>query len=206
LRATKNRFGSTNEIGVFEMGEKGLQDVEDLSRCFIEEHSEPVSGSVLTATQEGSRTVIVEVQALVSSSSYPSPQRVCTGIDRQRLSILIAVLEKRVGLLTSNQDVFVNVVGGVRLVEPAADLSVALAIASAMGDVALPEGTVAVGEIGLAGEVRRVNQLAKRAKEASRLGLKRILIPSGNSLDIEQCDLEVIAVKNVAHAVAHLRG
>jgi DNA repair protein RadA/Sms len=206
LRATKNRFGSTNEIGVFEMGDAGLRDVEDLSRFFIEEHSEPVSGSVLVATQEGSRTVIVEVQALVSSTSYPSPQRVCTGIDRQRLSILLAVLEKRVGLLTSNQDVFVNVVGGVRLVEPAADLGVALAVASAMSDAPVPDGTVVVGEIGLAGEVRRVNQLAKRATEAARLGLKRILIPSGNSLDVESSDLEVVAVENLAQAVTEIRG
>jgi DNA repair protein RadA/Sms len=205
LRATKNRFGSTNEIGVFEMGDRGLRDVDDLSRFFIEEHSEAVSGSVLVATQEGSRTVIVEVQALVSSTSYPSPQRVCTGIDRQRLSILLAVLEKRVGLPTSNQDVFVNVVGGVRLVEPAADLGVALAVASAMRDVPIPEGTVVMGEIGLAGEVRRVSQLAKRVKEAERLGLKRILVPSGNKRDAASSDLEVRAVDTLVEAVSDMR-
>ncbi|MCU0611157.1 MAG: DNA repair protein RadA [Candidatus Eisenbacteria bacterium] len=163
LRATKNRFGSTNEIGVFEMGERGLTDATDVSRFFVEEHAEPVSGSVLIATQEGSRTLIVEVQALISPTAYPTPQRVCTGIERQRLSLLLAVLEKRAGIHTSTKDVFVNVVGGVQVVEPAADLGVVLAVASAVIDAPLPGRVAVCGEVGLAGEVRRVTQAGKRA-------------------------------------------
>jgi len=205
LRATKNRFGSTNEIGVFEMNETGLDDVDDLSRFFIEEHSEPVSGSILVATQEGSRTVVVEVQALVSTSFFPTPQRVCTGIDRQRLTILLAVLEQRAGLPTSGKDVFVNVVGGVRLVEPASDLGVALAVASAISDMPIGEGIVAAGEIGLAGEIRRVNHLSRRLNEATKLGLKRFIQPAGNKEECDSTGIETVGVENIAQAIARVR-
>ncbi len=205
LRATKNRFGSTNEIGVFEMNERGLEDVDDLSRFFIEEHPKPVSGSILVATQEGSRTVVVEVQALVSTSFFPTPQRVCTGIDRQRLTILLAVLEQRAGLPTSGKDVFVNVVGGVRLVEPASDLGVALAVASAISDIPIGEGVVAAGEIGLAGEIRRVSHLSRRLKEANKLGLKRFIRPAGNREECDPTGIETVGVENIAQAVARIR-
>ncbi|MBN1423144.1 DNA repair protein RadA [Candidatus Fermentibacteria bacterium] len=204
LRATKNRFGSTNEIGVFEMGERGLIDAVDVSRFFVEEHAEPVSGSVLIATQEGSRTLVVEVQALVSPTAYPTPQRVCTGIDRQRLSLLLAVLEKRAGIHTSSKDVFVNVVGGVQVVEPAADLGVVLAVASAVIDEALPGRIAACGEVGLAGEVRRITQASKRAREAAKLGLSKIIVPFRNSDEVAGT-LECFGVATVADAVGLIR-
>lgn len=204
LRATKNRFGSTNEIGVFEMGERGLTDAADVSRFFVEEHAEPVSGSVLIATQEGSRTLVVEVQALVSSTAYPTPQRVCTGIDRQRLSLLLAVLEKRAGVHTSSKDVFVNVVGGVQVVEPAADLGVVMAVASAVIDEALPGRVVACGEVGLVGEVRRITQAGKRAREAAKLGLSKMIAPARNSGEVEGV-LECVGVSTVAEAVGLIR-
>lgn len=204
LRATKNRFGSTNEIGVFEMGEQGLSDATDVSRFFVEEHAEPVSGSVLVATQEGSRTLVVEVQALVSPTAYPTPQRVCAGIDRQRLSLLLAVLEKRAGIHTSTKDVFVNVVGGVQVVEPAADLGIVLAVASAVIDSPLPPRIVVCGEVGLAGEIRRVIQAGKRAREAQKLGLAKIVIPSRNRDDVGRL-LECVPVATVAEAVNVIR-
>jgi DNA repair protein RadA/Sms len=204
LRAVKNRFGSTNEIGVFEMGERGLADATDVSRFFIEEHVEPVSGSVLIVTQEGSRILVVEVQALVSPTAYPSPQRVCTGIERQRLSLLLAVLEKRAGIHTSTKDVFVNVVGGVQVVEPAADLGVVLAVASAVIDTPLPGRVAACGEVGLAGEVRRVVQVEKRAREAQKLGLRQIIVPARNAGDVAGA-LECVPVATVGDAVGLIR-
>ncbi len=204
LRAIKNRFGSTNEIGVFEMGERGLVDADDVSRFFVEEHEGPVSGSALLVMQEGSRTIAVEVQALVSPTSYPTPQRVCTGLERQRLSLLLAVLEKRAGIHTSTKDVFVNVVGGVQVVEPAADLGVVLAVASAVMDVPLPVGIASCGEVGLAGEVRRVAHVERRAREAQKIGLRALMVPARNREEVGTL-IDCVPVASVSDAVNLIR-
>ena len=177
LRAVKNRFGSTNEIGVFEMVEQGLVDVDDPSKSFLSERNEGAVGSVVVATLEGTRPLLVEVQALTNPSMLPTPRRVATGIDFNRLLLVCAVLTRRTGLSLADQDVIVNVTGGLRIAEPAADLGVALAIASSMRNTPLASGLAAVGEIGLSGEVRRVPQLDRRISEAARLGFSECLVP-----------------------------
>ncbi len=177
LRAVKNRFGSTNEIGVFEMVEQGLVDVDDPSRSFLAERNEGAIGSVVVATLEGTRPLLAEVQALTNPSMLPTPRRVATGIDFNRLLLVCAVVTRRTGLSLADQDVIVNVTGGLRIAEPAADLGVALAIASSMRNVPVASGLAAVGEIGLSGEVRRVPQLDRRISEAARLGFSKCLVP-----------------------------
>ncbi len=204
LRATKNRFGSTNEIGVFEMKDVGLVDVDDPSRFFVEEHANPVSGSALVATVEGTRVIILEVQALVCPTVYPAPQRVCTGMERQRLALLLAVLERRAGVRTSSSDVFVNVVGGARLVEPASDLGIALAVASAVTDRPLPEGTACAGEIGLAGEIRRVTHIENRLKEAAKLGLSGFILSSRHKKVTPPQGLELVPVGSLFEALKRM--
>ena len=177
LRAIKNRFGSTNEIGVFEMREGGLVEVANPSEIFLSERSYGASGSAVVCTLEGTRPILVEVQALVAPTAYGTPQRTATGFDGRRLQVLLAVLEKRAGLRLSQQDVFVSVAGGVRLDEPAADLGVAIAIASSLRDVPADSTTVCVGEVGLGGEVRAVSQVEPRLREAARLGFMQALVP-----------------------------
>ena len=179
LRAVKNRFGSTNEVGVFEMVDRGLVDVEDPSSVFMSERREGAVGSVVVATLEGSRPLLIEVQALTSPSLLPAPRRVATGIDVNRLLLVCAVLSRRAGMSLANQDVVVNVTGGLRISEPAADLGVALAIASSLRDVPLAQNLAAIGEVGLSGEVRRVAQLDRRVAEVARLGLERCVVPAG---------------------------
>lgn len=201
LRTNKNRFGSTNEIGVFEMVQNGLKDVPDPSRFFMEEHEQPVTGSALTAVQEGTRVLVLEVQALVARSTFPTPQRVSTGLEKQRLSMLLAVLENRSGIVTSDKDVFVNVVGGAKLVDPAGDLGIALAIASAVRNRVVTHGTVAAGEIGLGGEIRRVTHLETRTKEVEKLGLKRFIIPARHKKHPEGTNLSMLPVENVSTAI-----
>ncbi|MCX5725994.1 MAG: DNA repair protein RadA [Candidatus Saganbacteria bacterium] len=185
LRATKNRFGSTNEVGIFEMKEAGLKEVLNPSEVFLSERPEKTPGSVVTATIEGTRPLLVEIQALVSPSSMVQPRRTVTGIDYNRASIIIAVLERRLGLKLGSQDIYINVAGGVRVNEPAMDLPVAAAIASCFRDKAVNQGLVVVGEIGLGGEVRAVNHIEMRVKEAEKLGFKEIVIPRGNQEEVK---------------------
>lgn len=172
LRATKNRFGSVDEIGVFRMTAAGLEGVDNPSALFMGEHGSPTSGTAVTALMEGTRPVLVEIQALAAKSGYGTPQRVANGVDPRRLALLLAVLEKRTGLPLSQLDVFVNVAGGLRLSEPAGDLAVAAAIASSVYDVPLPDASVFIGELGLGGEIRAVSQIDRRLAEAAQLGMR----------------------------------
>lgn len=181
LRTLKNRFGSTNEIGVFEMREEGLVEVPNPSEIFLSERRFGISGSSVTAALEGTRPILVEVQALVSKTHYAAPQRVSSGFDMRRLSLLLAVLEKRLGLPMWANDVFLNVAGGLRLTEPSADLAVAVAIVSSLRDLPADSTTVAIGEIGLAGELRAVPHLERRISEAKKLGFERVVIPKLSS-------------------------
>jgi DNA repair protein RadA/Sms len=180
LRAAKNRFGSTNEIGIFEMRDYGLIEVSNPSEILLAERAEGISGSAIVCSIEGTRPLMVEIQALVSRSSFGYPQRVATGIDAKRLSIIIAVLEKRCGHDLSGDDIFINVVGGLRLDEPAVDLGVGLAIVSSFRDKAIEAKTMAVGEVGLGGEIRPVNQIERRVLEAHSLGFERCLVARSN--------------------------
>ncbi len=177
LRALKNRFGSTNELGVFEMSEKGLMEVSNPSEIFLSERSYGVSGACVAATIEGSRALLVEIQALVSKTNYAAPQRVSSGFDQRRLALLLAVLEKRLGLPMWSHDVFLNIAGGLRLDEPAIDLAVAVAIVSSLRDIPADSSTCAVGEIGLSGELRSVAHLERRIVEAKKLGFEKVVVP-----------------------------
>jgi DNA repair protein RadA/Sms len=178
LRATKNRFGSTEEVGVLEMRERGLAEVEDPARAFLVEHAGPAAGSVVAATLEGSRPLLVEIQALVSPAGYGTPLRRTSGVDAARLTLLVAVLGRRAGIGLSAHDVYVNVVGGLSVDEPALDLPIALALASSLRDRAIAPGTVAIGEVGLLGELRPVTGLERRLREAARLGFARAIVPA----------------------------
>jgi DNA repair protein RadA/Sms len=177
LRAVKNRFGSTSEMGVFEMHSDGLHEVANPSEIFLSERSYGISGSAVTCTLEGTRPVLVEVQALVTPTSYPSPQRTAAGFDGKRLSLLLAVLEKRHGMRLSTQDVFLNVAGGIRVDEPAVDLGVLAAVASSLDDVPTDSQTICIGEVGLGGELRSVGQIERRLQEAARLGFTQAVVP-----------------------------
>ncbi len=181
LRAVKNRFGSTDEVGVFEMADSGMREVRNPSEAFLEERRGAAAGSAVAVTVEGTRPILVEVQALTTPSNYGLPRRSANGFDNSRLQLLVAVLQKRAGLALGNHDVYANVVGGLRIVEPAADLAVALAMASSFRDRAIDPGTVAVGEIGLSGELRSVGQFERRLQEAARLGFNRVIVPGSVS-------------------------
>lgn len=180
LRAIKNRFGSTNEIGVFEMTEGGLREIPNPSELFLSDKPENVSGIATLCVTEGTRPIIAEVQTLISKTPFPSPRRTAVGFDYQRLNLILAVLERRCGLFFGTSDVYVNVIGGLRLDEPAADLGVAVAMVSAAKDFVLPDKTVFIGEIGLAGELRAVSGIEKRLHEAACLGFTRAVIPARN--------------------------
>ncbi len=180
LRSIKNRFGSTNEIGVFEMRGTGLHEVVNPSEIFLSERSYGASGSTVVCALEGTRPLLVEIQALVTPTSYGTPQRAATGFDYRRLQLLLAVLEKREGFRLNTHDVFLNVAGGVRLEEPAVDLGVVAAVASSFRDIPSDTSTVLIGEVGLGGEIRTVSQLDLRLKEAAKLGFKRALVPKNN--------------------------
>ncbi|MBR7093104.1 MAG: DNA repair protein RadA [Clostridia bacterium] len=180
LRCVKNRYGSTNEIGLFEMSETGLQEVENPSLMLLSGRPTGVSGTCVACVMEGTRPLLAEVQGLVTPTGFGNPRRMATGFDYNRLALLLAVLEKRCGYLFSNFDTYVNVVGGLFLQEPAADLPVALALISSLKDIPLPEGLIAFGEIGLAGEIRSVSNAAARVAEAARLGFTHILLPASN--------------------------
>jgi DNA repair protein RadA/Sms len=197
LRATKNRFGSTDEVGVFEMAETGLREVADPARAFLADHGGAAPGSVVAPTLEGSRPLLVEVQALVSPTGYGNPSRKASGLDPNRLSLLIAVLGRRAGIALGSHDVYANLAGGLTVVEPALDLPVALALASSSRDRAIPAGTVAIGEVGLLGELRSVVGLERRLREAARLGFARAIVPrpaSGGVLPpIDGLEVAVVA-------------
>ena len=180
LRSQKNRFGSTNEIGIFEMHENGLAEVKNPSELFLSDREKNVSGSAITASVEGTRPILLEVQALVTPSNYGNPQRVTTGFDSRRLSILLAVLEKRANLRLSANNVFLNMAGGVRIMEPAVDLAVCCSIASSLLDKIIDNKSVLIGEVGLGGEIRSVGNIEKRIQEAEKLGFNRIFIPGNN--------------------------
>ncbi len=202
LRAIKNRYGSTNEIGVFEMGEGGLDEVTNPSKAMLEGRPENVSGTCVACVIEGSRPILAEVQALVSKSGYAVPKRMATGFDYNRLSLLIAVLEKRCGYFFGTLDAYLNVVGGMKLDEPAADLPIALSLVSNLTDKVVPEDLVAFGEIGLAGELRAVNRVLVRVKEAQRLGFKRCLLPKQCVAAINsEVDIQLIGVTNLSQAI-----
>jgi DNA repair protein RadA/Sms len=202
LRAVKNRFGSTNEIGVFEMRESGMVGVENPSAVFLADRSEGEPGCAIACSIEGTRPLLAEIQALVSPTNFGYPQRVTTGLEQRRLSILIAVLEKRVGLHLGAQDIFLKVTGGLRIEEPSADLAAALAIASSFRDLPVDPYTVAIGEIGLGGEVRPVSQVERRIREAQKLGFKRCLLAQGNLKEWNGAgEIEIIGVKKVREAL-----
>jgi len=203
LRATKNRFGSTNEIGVFAMSGRGLTEVADPSALFLAERPEGASGSAVVCAIEGTRPLLLEVQALVTRTPFGMPRRTAAGIDYNRLLLLLAVLEKRAGLHRSAHDVYVSVAGGVRVDEPAADLGVALAVASSHRDRPVDAGAVAVGEVGLGGEVRAVSQIDRRIAEAAKLGFRRVVAPRANlaGLDDTPAGVEITGVDTVAEAL-----
>lgn len=201
LRAVKNRFGSTNEVGVFEMTEAGLKEVENPSQLFLSERPANVPGSVVTVSLEGTRPLLVEIQALVTRSSLGVPRRTVIGVDYNRVNLLIAVLDKRLGMHLGGMDIFVNVVGGLRIDEPAIDLGVIAAIASSFRNIGIDMKTFAFGEVGLSGEIRGISQAEVRIKEAAKLGFKRGIIPAGNTSRLKRYDTEVIGIQSVEEAL-----
>jgi DNA repair protein RadA/Sms len=203
LRAVKNRFGSTNEIGVFEMGDGGLREVANPSRLFLREDRRELAGSVVTASVEGTRPFLVEVQALCAHSSFASPKRACSGTDAGRLAMLIAILEKKLGLLLADQDVYLNLAGGIRVVEPATDLAIALAVFSSFRNSVVDPGMIVFGEVGLTGEVRGVSNPEARIKEAAKLGFRTVLLPRANMPRVAgmERDIAMCGVSTLAEAV-----
>jgi DNA repair protein RadA/Sms len=202
LRSVKNRFGATSEVGVFEMSAEGLAEVPNPSEAFLEERLLNASGSAIAVTMEGTRPLLVEIQALASITSFGQPRRTANGVDFNRLLLLVAVLSRRVGLRLSDQDVFANVVGGLRISEPAADLAVAAAVASSFRDVPVAADLALIGEVGLSGELRAVSQLDKRLNEAAKLGFSRCLVPRSKKLErLETAGLEVIPARSLAEAL-----
>ncbi len=203
LRAAKNRFGSTNEIGVFEMTNKGLTEIESPSLAMISGRPLNVSGTCVTCLIEGSRPILAEVQGLATTSGFGNPRRMAAGFDYNRMAMLIAILEKRAGYFLNNMDCYVNIVGGLRADEPACDLAVAMSIVSSLKDTVIDSGTIVFGEIGLAGEIRTVNNCEQRIRECERLGFKRCIIPRQNLKTLpkgEFKDIEIIGVRNVREA------
>lgn len=203
LRAAKNRFGSTNEVGMFEMANEGMIEVKDPSDVLLStESSEKFPGACITATIEGTRALLIELQALTTTSVYGMPKRAATGIDFNRLTMLIAVLEKRGHLALGSQDVYLNVASGMKIGEPAADLAIALVVASCYKDTYIPKDTAVVGELGLTGEVRSINLIDKRLNEMERLGIKKAIIPQNNKKLLKKSyDLDIIGVRNINEAL-----
>lgn len=204
LRAVKNRFGSTNEIGIFEMGREGLVEVKNPSELFLQERAEGVAGSVVVPAMEGTRPLLVEIQALASSTGgFGAPRRSSNGIDNRRVALLIAVLEKRLGIRMFDQDVFLNIAGGIKVEEPAADLAALCALVSSYRNIPVAQDTVVLGEVGLAGEIRSVSHLDRRLAEASRLGFRQAIIPQFQRKS-SGGKLKLVPVKNVAEALTAL--
>jgi DNA repair protein RadA/Sms len=206
IRAFKNRFGAVNELGVFAMGEKGLREVRNPSALFLSHHDGQVAGSCVMVTQEGTRPLLVEIQALVDEARGPHPKRLCVGLEQNRLAMLLAVLHRHAGIPCFDQDVFVNAVGGVKITEPGADLAILLAIVSSLKNKPLIEKMVVVGEIGLAGEVRPVQRGQERLKEAAKLGFTRAIIPVANKPKHPIAGIEITAVGRISQAVTQMYG
>jgi len=202
VRSIKNRFGAVNELGVFAMTEKGLKGVNNPSALFLSQHPQTVPGSCVLVTQEGSRPLLVEIQALVDTAHIPNPRRLAVGLEQARLAMLLAVLHRHAGIACFDQDVFLNAVGGVKITEPAADLAVLLAITSSIRNRALPKHLVVFGEVGLAGEIRPCPRGQERLKEAAKLGFKIAIIPKANLPKSKMTDLQMIAVERIDEAIA----
>jgi DNA repair protein RadA/Sms len=205
VRAFKNRFGAVNELGVFAMTDRGLKGVSNPSAIFLSSHERPVPGSCVLITQEGTRPLLVEVQALVDASHAPNPRRLSVGLEQNRLAMLLAVMHRHAGIACFDQDVFVNAVGGVRITEPAADLAVLLAIVSSLTNRPLPEKLAVFGEVGLAGEVRPAPRGQERLREAAKLGFTHAIIPRANLPKSPIEGIEIVAVERVSDAIRHLR-
>jgi DNA repair protein RadA/Sms len=203
LRAVKNRFGSTDEVGVFEMADVGLREVSNPSEVFLEERSEIAAGSTVAVTMEGTRPILVEVQALATPSAFGLPRRSANGLDTNRLQLLVAVLQKRVGLGLGTQDVYANVVGGLRIMEPAVDLAVAVGIASSLKDRPVDRSVAVIGEVGLSGELRSVHQLDRRISEAGRLGFTRVIVPDSSRSPIVNPPkgVEIVRCRTASEAI-----
>lgn len=202
LRGVKNRFGSTNEIGLFEMRDVGMTEIDNPSDIMITEREDNPSGSIIVASVEGTRPILIEIQALLTPTAFGMPRRTGIGIDYNRLTLLMAVLEKRAGIPLGNQDAYVNVVSGIRLDEPATDLGIALAVASSYKNIPLPKDLVAIGEIGLTGEIRTVNSLEKRVKEADRMGFKTCIISENGRKQLNyKGNINIIGVRNIREAI-----
>jgi len=205
LRAVKNRFGSTNEIGVFEMKDRGLEEVANPSAVFLSERPAGASGSVVTASMEGTRPILVELQALASATNFGTPRRTILGLDANRVALLAAVMEKKLGMHLMGYDIFMNVAGGVRVVEPAVDLAIVAAVASSFLDKPIAEGTLVLGEVGLTSEVRAIGQVDTRISESRKMGFNRCLAPASNLKRLRNIDgIEIIGVKTVSEAVENL--
>ncbi|MBY0484035.1 DNA repair protein RadA [Nitrosomonas sp.] len=204
IRAFKNRFGAVNELGVFSMSEKGLREVKNPSALFLSHHDTQVPGSCIMVTQEGTRPLLVEIQALVDEARSPNPRRLCVGLEQNRLAMLLAVLHRHAGIPCFDQDVFVNAVGGVKITEPGADLAILLAVVSSLKNKPLAEKMIVIGEVGLAGEIRPVQRGQERLKEAAKLGFKQAIIPLANKPKQAIPGMDIIAVARIRDAVAHM--
>ncbi len=205
IRAFKNRFGAVNELGVFAMTEKGLREVTNPSALFLSHHSEQVAGSCITVTQEGTRPLLIEIQALVDESHAPNPKRLCVGVEQNRLAMLLAVLHRHAGVACFDQDVFINAVGGVKISEPAVDLAVLLSIVSSLKNKPLDNKLIVFGEVGLAGEVRPVQGGLMRLKEAAKLGFTKAIVPKANAPKNKIDGIEVIGVERLEQALNYVR-
>ncbi len=205
LRAVKNRFGSTNEIGVFEMNRNGLEEISNPSALFLSERPDNAPGSVVTACMEGTRPVLVEIQALASSTHLGTPRRTILGLDANRVALLVAVLEKKVGFQLMGHDLFMNVAGGAKVVEPAVDIGIICAVASSFMDKPVPEGTVVLGEVGLTGEVRAIGQIENRVSECEKMGFTRCLLPESNLARCKEIQgIRILGIKTVSDAIEAL--
>ena len=205
LRAVKNRYGSTNEVGVFEMRDSGLEEIINPSSFFLESRTENSYGSVITASMEGTRPLLLEIQALISYSSFGVPRRVTTGVDHSRAAMLMAVLEKKAGIQLQNTDAYINVIGGMQVKETAVDLAIMCSIASSFREIRIDSNTIIIGEVGLSGEIRGVKDTDKRIGEAHKMGFKRALVPYANKKNLKNfstdLELEIIKVKNIDDAL-----
>ena len=205
IRGVKNRFGSTNEIGMFEMKEEGMCEIQNPSNVLISEREDNTAGSCIVSCMEGTRPILVELQSLTTQSVFGFPKRTANGIDFNRLALLIAVMEKKAGLMLGSQDVYLNVVGGLRINEPSIDLGIILSTCSSFKNIAIPKDVVVMGEVGLTGEVRRINLVEKRIKESEKLGFKKCIIPESNKkLLKDEYKLDIIGVKNIREAMKKL--
>ena len=205
LRGVKNRFGSTNEIGMFEMQNEGMVEISNPSAVLISERDDNPTGSVIVSSMEGTRPLLIELQALTTPSVFGMPRRSANGIDYNRLTLLMAVLEKKVGFNLSNQDAYINIVNGMKIIEPAIDLGIIVAVASSYKNISIPKDMVIIGEVGLTGEIRTVNLIEKRLKEAEKLGFKKCIIPESNKkLLKEKYKLDIIGVKNINEAMKNM--